>query len=126
VQARIAGYCERYGVKSRGAGAVPPFPTGRRETRQHREWVVLYKAVQRLQRRAAAADPARRASALKSQRGRCLVCLESADVETAVLVERAGGRAAVLHPACADLLRLVDRLGPAVLDRLRALAPPHD
>ncbi len=55
VEARVQEYCGRYGVAP-GPDGLPPFPSGRRETPQHREWLTLYKALQRLRRRAAAQD----------------------------------------------------------------------
>ncbi len=57
VDARVREYCERYGVAA-GPDGLPPFPSGRRETPQHREWLALYKALQRLRRRAAAQEAA--------------------------------------------------------------------
>lgn len=50
VQRRVADYCARYGVSPNREG-LPPFPTGKRETRQHREWMAVYKAHNRLARR---------------------------------------------------------------------------
>lgn len=47
---RVTAYCARYGVASTPAG-LPPFPTGQRETDQHREWLSIYKAHNRLGRR---------------------------------------------------------------------------
>ncbi len=43
-------YCARYDVVPNSEG-LPPFPSGKRETRQHREWIAVYKAHQRLVRR---------------------------------------------------------------------------
>ena len=48
--ARIADYCRQYGVRVIESG-LPPFPRGRRETPQHREWMKLYKAHNRMARR---------------------------------------------------------------------------
>jgi hypothetical protein len=50
LQARVAEYCDRYRV-GRNAEGLPPFPTGQRETRQHRDWLAVYKAHNRLARR---------------------------------------------------------------------------
>lgn len=47
---RLSAYCTRYGVAPSAEG-LAPFPTGRRETPQHREWIALYKAHSRLARR---------------------------------------------------------------------------
>jgi len=50
VQARIDLYCARYGVRP-NVGGLPPFPSGKRETAQHRAWIAVYKAHNRLGRR---------------------------------------------------------------------------
>lgn len=50
LETRIAAYCQRYRV-ARGPNGLPPFPTGKRETPQHREWIGLYKTHNRLGRR---------------------------------------------------------------------------
>ena len=125
VRAQVLAYCERYAV-SPGPEGLPPFPTGKRETRQHREWIVLYKAVQRLRRRQRQEDPAERAALLKAQKGRCPVCLDALAAEAATRIAREGAPGVVLHPACGDLVRLLQRLGPAALDRLRAAAFARD
>src|SRR5436190_15225856 len=93
VRQRVADYCSRYGVATLSPAGMPPFPTGKRETRQHREWVVLYKAVQRVRKRDAAGDLARRAAALEAQKGSCPICLEPADAAAAVMLVRADGNA---------------------------------
>jgi hypothetical protein len=46
-QSRVEAYCAQYGVEVTPEG-LPPFPAGRRETAQHREWISLYKARKRL------------------------------------------------------------------------------
>lgn len=84
-RARIAAYCHRYDVAP-GTEGLPPFPTGKRETRQHREWIAVYKAHRRLVRRG---------------RGQCERCPEPA-AESSVFCEahragparRAGNRGA--------------------------------
>jgi len=43
LQTRVADYCARYGVAPNAEG-LPPFPSGKRETQQHREWIAVYKA----------------------------------------------------------------------------------
>jgi hypothetical protein len=58
LEIRLADYCRRYRVSVTPEG-LPPFPSGQRETAQHREWLVVYKAHRRLSRRA---------------RGRCESC----------------------------------------------------
>src|SRR5574340_689754 len=50
IEARTAEYCSRYAVEPHADG-LPPFPAGQRETPQHREWLSLYQARQRLARR---------------------------------------------------------------------------
>jgi recombination endonuclease VII len=50
LDARIADYCRRHGVHPTAAG-LPPFPAGRRETEEHREWLGIYKLKHRLGRR---------------------------------------------------------------------------
>ena len=50
-ESRLAAYYARYAVKATREG-LPPFPTGQRETPQHREWISLYKVHSRLARRA--------------------------------------------------------------------------
>jgi hypothetical protein len=57
-QSRLEAYCARYQVRPTPQG-IPPFPAGQRETPQHREWIKLYKAHNRLARR---------------QRGQCERC----------------------------------------------------
>ena len=47
VRARVDAYCDRYGVAP-GPQGLPPFPTGRRESAQHRDWQAVYRALQRL------------------------------------------------------------------------------
>ena len=54
-EARLAAYCARYKVTPLATG-IPPFPAGRRETEQHREWIALYKAKSRLSRREPAGE----------------------------------------------------------------------
>jgi hypothetical protein len=39
---RLADYCRRYEVGI-GPNGLPPYPAGRRETPQHREWMALHK-----------------------------------------------------------------------------------
>jgi hypothetical protein len=49
-EARLQAYCAAYTVRPNAEG-LPPFPAGRRETTQHREWMKLYKAHNRMARR---------------------------------------------------------------------------
>lgn len=109
-QDRLQSYCRRYSVTATAAG-IPPFPSGRRETDQHREWLALYQAHARLVRwkgRAPAPD------------GACGVC--GLPVDPAEGVAHRG----TLHAACYGIVALVEPLGPSGLDRLRAyLWPPQ-
>jgi hypothetical protein len=115
--ARLADYCRRYDVSS--GGELPPFPSGRRETAQHREWMSLYKAHRRLSGRGP--DPAghaQRQELLTAQRGRCPVCRKPLDLEEARLDDWKDP--AVVHAPCLELLVLARRLGPEGLERVRA------
>jgi hypothetical protein len=146
LQARIAEYCDRYGVVARADG-LPPFPAGRRETPQHRDWIAVYKAHNRLQRRrrgqcercsapvsdgsvfceehravgatAARASLEQRRGLLEAQSGRCPICGGTIGLRDST----DDGRSA-LHPDCGRLLGLVEARGPDVLDRLRAYLWP--
>ena len=124
---RIIGYCKRHGVGLNAQG-LPPFPAGRRETEQHREWMALYKAHRRLgERRPSAADLARRQELLTLQQGRCPVChaaLELADSRLddadAIDGNPRHDAAAVLHAPCRKLVDLARSLGVAALERAKA------
>lgn len=150
IEARIAGYCERYGEAPNAETGLPPFPAGKRETPQHREWLSLYKAHARLGRRhrgqcerctAPATDGSifceehragspggsrdDRRALLESQGGLCPICTLEVDVLDAVDHGRADGSdRAVLHARCGRLARLAGRLGPEGLDRLRGFLWP--
>jgi hypothetical protein len=107
VRARVRAYCDRYGV-SPGPGGLPPFPSGRRESRQHREWLTAYRALRRFERRAAAQAAPDAAVA-------CPLCARP--IEPGLAVPYAARRTrstrpALLHPSCAELARLADALGP--------------
>jgi len=149
VQARLAEYCRRYGVVTKADG-LPPFPAGRRETPQHRDWIAVYKAHNRLGRR---------------QRGQCERCSapvrngsvfceehraggatggrehRASPEQRRALLEAQSGRCPIcgcgielrdsvddgrsaLHPNCGRLLGLVEALGPDVLERLRGYLWP--
>ena len=148
-QARIRAYCAKYDVAAPESG-LPPFPAGRRETPQHREWIALYKAHNRLARRergqcercsAPAGDgsvfcDAHRASAaaghggaseedrqrlLERQDGRCPICRQNVDLWDSVDHDQRTGRPrAILHQRCSHVVGFAEALGPEVLDRLRA------
>jgi hypothetical protein len=88
---RIEAYCARYGASLTPEG-LPSFPTGRRETDQHREWLSLYKANDRLRRRAVVASGVP-----------CPVCLAQDGS----------------HADCRTLLKVARALGPEALERVR-------
>jgi hypothetical protein len=90
--ARVDAYCARYGV-TRTATGLPPFPTGQRESPQHRDWQSLYKMNDRLKKRADA--PSTEA---------CPVCLKDGTAS---------------HATCRALLKAAEALGPDALDRAR-------
>lgn len=126
-QARLRAYCSRYDVQPSAKG-LPPFPTGRRETQQHRDWIAVYKAHHRLARREGAArvghqgiplDEGR--ALLAAQSGRCPICAEKLRLEDSVgHADGPAGLRSVLHPECHRLVALAEALGAASLDRLRA------
>lgn len=122
VLAKVLAYCERYGV-SPSPGGLPPFPTGKRETRQHREWLTVYRALQRVALRASAAPPPDHAASTL----RCPICSRALVRDLAVPYARRGGssRPASLHPNCAQLARLAETLGPDALTGLAAFLRPR-
>jgi hypothetical protein len=127
IVARVAAYCERYGVAVKPDG-LPPFPSGRRETRQHREWLALYRARRRAdQRRAAASAEAPTAPATTSDQApaSCPVCgsgIAPQDADTHR--PRRRRPPLVLHRRCADLARAVEAAGPEATARLLSLLWP--
>ena len=116
---RLADYCSRYAVALNDQG-LPPFPAGKRETAQHREWMSLYKAHRRLSDRGpASADLERHQELLAAQRARCVVCRKPLDLEDARLDAQTPDPA-VLHASCLELVALARGVGPEALDRVRA------
>src|SRR5688500_1926649 len=71
VQQRIAEYCSRYRVTELNDSAFPVYPAGARETPQHRDWVVLYKAWSRARQRAVAVQG--------PNTSQCPICLRGFD-----------------------------------------------
>jgi hypothetical protein len=145
LEARITDYCRRY-QSQRAPSGLPRFPTGKRETRQHREWIALYKVHNRLGRRTRGqcercSEPAaegsvfceehrghgfsssldERRALLAHQDGRCPVCGAALDVTESVEY----GRGAVLHPRCSRLASLAVDLGPEGLSRLARFLWPE-
>jgi hypothetical protein len=123
-EARLAAYCARYGVSA--SEGLPPFPTGRRETPQHREWIALYKAQRRLTGRESPVTTEARRDYAARQNGRCPVCGEALDGSSGVLDQDRSTRRirGVLHPRCLRLVRLAEEVGPEALARLRAYLSP--
>jgi hypothetical protein len=119
IRERVLAYCQRYHVSPRPEG-LPPFPTGRRETRQHREWLAVYRALQRARARAAATDPGETLSGAS-----CPVCARLVGPQEGVAWAGPRGRSRRLHPGCADLARLAQSAGPDALARLNALLWPR-
>ncbi len=86
LDARIADYCSRYEAEPTDSG-LPPFPTGKRESAQHREWLGLYKAHSRMVARADSYPKKERLEALARQDGCCPVC--GSDLKLAEAVSHA-------------------------------------
>jgi hypothetical protein len=123
---RIVAYCARYGVVAFNEAGFPAYPAGKRETRQHREWVVLFKAFTRLRRRTDRPHEPHRAAVLQAQKGLCPVCAEPVGTDDVFAAPPARhGTLLLVHRACNELLRLAAKLGPSSLDRVRDhLWPP--
>lgn len=116
--ARVRDYCSRYAVKDAPNG-LPPFPKGKRETAQHRDWLKLYKAHQRLHRSHEGTEADRRAL-LEAQGGACPICGEKLDLE-GVLDRSPQSREprALLHTACRRLVEAAESLGPKAFEHAR-------
>jgi hypothetical protein len=112
VREKVLAYCHRYDV-SPGPEGLPPFPSGRRESLQHREWLTVYRALQRLKARSAGV------AAETSAEGSCPVCTRALGPADAVAFQRAGrSRSERLHGDCAELARLAEKAGPEAVARL--------
>ena len=150
-EARLAAYCVRYKVTPLATG-IPPFPAGRRETPQHRDWIALYKAKSRLSRRERgqcekckapaaegsifceghrsstdAPDGAETRALLKVQGGLCPICGQDVDLADALGHSAGPGRLrVVLHRRCHGLAALAASFDPETVGRLRLyLWPPR-
>src|SRR4051812_6655745 len=99
---RIADYCRRYGVTERNESGFPVFPAGQRESTQHREWVVLFKAVSRLRD---TGPRELRNQLLAAQNGRCPVCTEEVSTEGGSMVAGLREARVLVHAACGRFLR---------------------
>jgi len=116
VRDKVLAYCERYHVSPRPEG-LPPFPSGKRETRQHREWLTVYRALQRLRARSSGAV---------DSRALCPLCARAARAGESVSARLPGRRTqSGLHPGCAELLRLAAAAGPVAVSRLSGLLSPR-
>jgi hypothetical protein len=125
VRDKVLAYCERYQV-SPGPEGLPPFPSGRRETRQHREWLTVYRAHQRWLRRSATASASSSATSTGgSAQVVCPICERPLQRDLAIL-RRAGkvAQPVALHPTCAELARLAETVGPDALAALGAFLWP--
>ncbi len=117
----MSAYCARYGVKDFNDAGFPAYPAGKRESRQHHDWVNLFKAWSRLRRRTAAPEGSDRAHALRAQSGQCPICLKKVKLSEATEAPASARRdRPLVHSACKELLRVVGTLGPSVIDRLAA------
>jgi hypothetical protein len=132
LEARIREYCRRYGVTA-PPDTLPPFPSGLRETPQHRDWMAVYKAHQRLGRRsrgqcercaapasdgsvfceAHRAGPVSREAAPGAGPEGCPICGRP-------VPRRGSGPAGTHHAACRRLAELAEAAGPETLERLRS------
>jgi hypothetical protein len=122
--ARVDAYCRQYGVRADDDG-IPPYPSGRRETRQHREWLALYKARRRLSERLAVAALDGKPAAAGTH---CLLCERAVRMPDAVRLRPpppdGDGPPRVMHRACLSLLRAAREAGPAAVSRLGGLLWP--
>jgi len=121
LQSRIDTYCARYDVRP-GPNGLPPFPAGRRETPQHRQWIALYTASRRLLARdrpnqapTPPAQPPELRAWLRRQSGRCAACAGKL-----VLADAVADDAHALHARCQQIVALARDLDPKALDGLRA------
>jgi hypothetical protein len=114
VRDKVLAYCARYGV-SPGPEGLPPFPSGKRESRQHRDWLTVYRAHQRSRQRAA--------SASSSGAPLCPVCGLVVGTKEAVRLEARSNRR--LHPQCGELARLAEKAGPEAVARLSSWLWPR-
>ncbi len=121
LQSRIDAYCARYDVRP-GPNGLPPFPAGRRETPQHRQWIALYTATRRLLARdrpkqvptpTPVPTPELRAW-LRRQSGRCAACGSKL-----VLADAVPDQGHALHARCQQIVALARDLDPKALDSLR-------
>jgi hypothetical protein len=122
---RTAAYCKRYGVTDFNEAGLPAYPAGKRESRQHRDWVNLFKAWSRFRGRMAAPRQVDRAAVLRAQKGQCPICLKKVSLTAATEAPPSvDGQTPLVHPSCDEVLRLVAKVGPTLIDRLNAYLWP--
>jgi hypothetical protein len=127
VRAKVAAYCERYGVTPGHPNGLPPFPSGQRETPQHREWLTVYRALQRFALRSATVEAAPGAAGAPAS-VTCPICSRTLARDLAVPYARRSGsssRPVSLHPSCAELARLAESLGADAVAGLTAFLWPR-
>lgn len=107
VRMRIDAYRAAYGIKELNEDGFPVYPAGLRETKQHREWISLYRLFRRSRNRAVPAPQ----PTSSTDGAECPVCLQATGT---------------LHDGCAAAVELVRKLGLPVLDRIRGEAFPED
>src|SRR5438128_2096779 len=89
---RTDAYCKRYGVTEFNEAGLPAYPAGKRESRQHRDWVNLFKAWSRFRGRTPAPRDADRAAVLRAQKGRCPICTRPVQATDVLDEDRQSGR----------------------------------
>jgi hypothetical protein len=122
VRAKVTAYCEKYNV-TRGPEGLPPFPSGKRETRQHREWLTVYRAHQRFRKRSATVSVS---SSSRPTTAYCPICARPLPVELAVPCAPHESSPVSVHPACAEALARLGRfLWPARARAASRRPPPR-
>jgi hypothetical protein len=140
---RISDYCTRYSVIPDKQTGLPPFPAGRRETPQHREWITILKARTRLRRRLGGLcrrcdqpavtgtifcnehDPS--ATAATTSHALCFVCGDGVAVAKAVEHRRSPRSEPVwVHRPCRDFILLAQKAGSGVCGRLQQYLWPEE
>jgi hypothetical protein len=119
---RTSAYCKRYGVTDFNAAGLPAYPAGKRESRQHRDWVNLFKAWSRFRgRMPVPGRDAERAAVLRAQKGRCPICTSPVETTGVLDEDRQSGRIyGLLHAECDRLVRLARAAGTGAVECLRS------
>lgn len=123
---RTAEYCRRYGVTDYNDAGVPAYPAGKRESRQHRDWVNLLKAWSRLRRRSGTPHDADQvAAALRRQRALCPICARPVQAGDVIDEDPATGDIlGILHPDCHQIVRVARKADAGLAERLAAYLAP--